>query len=266
MRVIYETPPVQASFTDPRTRSTVTGCASFRVYMFEPDEELPALPTVEATRSQIRRLSELRAHAGHGQPFPRPSWNGCPTMPSCASPGASVRRRSRIYEAPHAVDNSRDRFRQASQQPLSSRITHHLSDFGFRPHLWRPRRSASASRSRSRCRASPSISSVQPFTDTAMWPWLVGSPTAAGAARRGCARRRSRTSSGSASPVVRAGPRHPDFAGGPDCDRPCPPVGARRTHPPFRLAYHAPLAAEPASASVSPRLRRVLDAWDPFPA
>src|SRR5437870_8977276 len=34
----------------------------------------------------------------------------------------------------------------------------------------------------------------------------------------------------------------------------------------FRLAGHAPPAAEPASPSMSPRLQRVLDAWDPFPA
>jgi len=40
---------------------------------------------------------------------------------------------------------------------------------------------------------------------------------------------------------------------------------AERTHL-FRLAGHAPPAPEPAAASVSPRLRRVLDCWDPFPA
>src|SRR5213596_2836516 len=40
---------------------------------------------------------------------------------------------------------------------------------------------------------------------------------------------------------------------------------AERSHL-FRLAGHAPPALEPASASISPRLRRVLDAWDPFPA
>jgi transcriptional regulator with XRE-family HTH domain len=34
----------------------------------------------------------------------------------------------------------------------------------------------------------------------------------------------------------------------------------------FRLAGHAPPATEPATASISPRLRRVLDCWDPFPA
>ena len=37
--------------------------------MFEPHEQLPALPTVEATRIQCRRLSDLRAQAGHGQPI-----------------------------------------------------------------------------------------------------------------------------------------------------------------------------------------------------
>jgi transcriptional regulator with XRE-family HTH domain len=40
---------------------------------------------------------------------------------------------------------------------------------------------------------------------------------------------------------------------------------AERTHL-FRLAGQAPPAPEPDSASISPRLRRVLDAWDPFPA
>jgi transcriptional regulator with XRE-family HTH domain len=40
---------------------------------------------------------------------------------------------------------------------------------------------------------------------------------------------------------------------------------AERAHL-FRLAGHAPPATEPATASISPRLRRVLDAWDPFPA
>jgi transcriptional regulator with XRE-family HTH domain len=39
---------------------------------------------------------------------------------------------------------------------------------------------------------------------------------------------------------------------------------AERAHL-FRLAGHAPPAAAPAAA-VSPRLRRVLDHWDPFPA
>jgi transcriptional regulator with XRE-family HTH domain len=40
---------------------------------------------------------------------------------------------------------------------------------------------------------------------------------------------------------------------------------AERSHL-FRLAGHAPPATEQAAASISPRLRRVLDAWDPFPA
>ena len=40
---------------------------------------------------------------------------------------------------------------------------------------------------------------------------------------------------------------------------------AERTHL-FRLAGHASPAPEPGSATISPRLRRVLDAWDPFPA
>jgi transcriptional regulator with XRE-family HTH domain len=39
---------------------------------------------------------------------------------------------------------------------------------------------------------------------------------------------------------------------------------AERAHL-FRLAGHAPPATEPAAA-ISPRLRRVLDCWDPFPA
>jgi transcriptional regulator with XRE-family HTH domain len=39
---------------------------------------------------------------------------------------------------------------------------------------------------------------------------------------------------------------------------------AERSHL-FRLAGHAPPALEPATA-ISPRLQRVLDAWDPFPA
>ena len=40
---------------------------------------------------------------------------------------------------------------------------------------------------------------------------------------------------------------------------------AERAHL-FRLAGHAPPATAPAAAAVSPRLRRVLDCWDPFPA
>ena len=40
---------------------------------------------------------------------------------------------------------------------------------------------------------------------------------------------------------------------------------AERTHL-FRLAGHEPPAAEPAAASISPRLRKVLDSWDPYPA
>ena len=40
---------------------------------------------------------------------------------------------------------------------------------------------------------------------------------------------------------------------------------AERAHL-FHLAGHAPPGAEPATVSISPRLRRVLDAWDPFPA
>ena len=34
----------------------------------------------------------------------------------------------------------------------------------------------------------------------------------------------------------------------------------------FRLAGHAPPATESATAAISPRLQRVLDCWDPFPA
>jgi transcriptional regulator with XRE-family HTH domain len=40
---------------------------------------------------------------------------------------------------------------------------------------------------------------------------------------------------------------------------------AERAHL-FRLAGHAPPSPEPATAGISPRLRRVLDHWDPFPA
>jgi transcriptional regulator with XRE-family HTH domain len=40
---------------------------------------------------------------------------------------------------------------------------------------------------------------------------------------------------------------------------------AERTHL-FRLAGQAPPAPEPVADSLSPRLRRVLDGWDPFPA
>jgi transcriptional regulator with XRE-family HTH domain len=40
---------------------------------------------------------------------------------------------------------------------------------------------------------------------------------------------------------------------------------AERAHL-FRLAGHAPPATEAAAAAVSPRLQRVLDCWDPFPA
>jgi transcriptional regulator with XRE-family HTH domain len=40
---------------------------------------------------------------------------------------------------------------------------------------------------------------------------------------------------------------------------------AERAHL-FRLAGHAPPAADQTAGSISPRLQRVLDAWDPFPA
>jgi hypothetical protein len=36
--------------------------------MFEPNEQLPALPTVEITRKNVRRVSDVRAQAGPGQP------------------------------------------------------------------------------------------------------------------------------------------------------------------------------------------------------
>ena len=49
MKIIFETPPVPATFTNPRTGTMSTAFASFRVYMFEPNEQLPALPTVEIT-------------------------------------------------------------------------------------------------------------------------------------------------------------------------------------------------------------------------
>ncbi len=68
MKIIFETPPVQATFTDPRTGTGSTVLASFRVYMFEPNEQLPALPTVEITRKHVRRVSDVRAQAGPGQP------------------------------------------------------------------------------------------------------------------------------------------------------------------------------------------------------
>jgi transcriptional regulator with XRE-family HTH domain len=40
---------------------------------------------------------------------------------------------------------------------------------------------------------------------------------------------------------------------------------AERAHL-FRLAGHTPPALEPAADTISPRLQRVLDAWDPYPA
>src|SRR4051794_32790089 len=40
---------------------------------------------------------------------------------------------------------------------------------------------------------------------------------------------------------------------------------AERAHL-FRLAGHAPPTTEPTAATISPRLQRVLDCWDPFPA
>src|SRR5438094_10512197 len=40
---------------------------------------------------------------------------------------------------------------------------------------------------------------------------------------------------------------------------------AERAHL-FRLAGHAPPAPEPAADVISPQLRHVLDAWDPYPA
>src|SRR3981189_2830774 len=40
---------------------------------------------------------------------------------------------------------------------------------------------------------------------------------------------------------------------------------AERSHL-FRLAGHAPPATESVRAELSPRLRRVLDSWDPYPA
>jgi hypothetical protein len=69
LKIIFETPPVQATFTNPHTGTTHTAFASFRAYMFGPNEQLPALPTVEITRKLVRRLSDLRAQAGHGQPI-----------------------------------------------------------------------------------------------------------------------------------------------------------------------------------------------------
>ena len=69
MKIIFETPPVPATFTNPHNGTTTTTFASFRVYMFEANEQLPALPTVEITRKHLRRLSDLRAQAGHGQPI-----------------------------------------------------------------------------------------------------------------------------------------------------------------------------------------------------
>jgi hypothetical protein len=69
IKVIYETPKTLTTFSVRQTRKTVSGYAVFRVYMFEPDEELPPLPTVDATRRQCRLLSELRAQAGWGQPI-----------------------------------------------------------------------------------------------------------------------------------------------------------------------------------------------------
>lgn len=66
MRLIYETPPVPGSFTDPLSARTMSGYASFRIYLVLPGEALPDLPTAAAARSQFRSLSELRAHAGGG--------------------------------------------------------------------------------------------------------------------------------------------------------------------------------------------------------
>lgn len=62
MRVIFESPPVTGTFTDPRTGQTLAGVASLRVLQYEPDEEVPTRPTQEPGVAD--RLSELRAQAG----------------------------------------------------------------------------------------------------------------------------------------------------------------------------------------------------------
>ena len=67
MRVIFESPPVAGTFTDPRTGQTLTGVASLRVLQYEPDEEVPARPTQKP--GVAHRLSELRAQAGPGRPL-----------------------------------------------------------------------------------------------------------------------------------------------------------------------------------------------------
>jgi hypothetical protein len=65
LKIIFETPPVPTTFTNPHTRTTSPTFASFRVYMFAPNEQLP----VGITRKHVQRLSDLRAQAGHGQPI-----------------------------------------------------------------------------------------------------------------------------------------------------------------------------------------------------
>ena len=65
MKIIFETPPVPITLTNPHTRTTSPTFASFRVYMFAPNEQLPW----GITRKHVQRLSDLRAQAGDGQPI-----------------------------------------------------------------------------------------------------------------------------------------------------------------------------------------------------
>ena len=46
MKIVFETPPVPATLTNPHAGTTSTTFASFRVYMVEANEQLPAMPTI----------------------------------------------------------------------------------------------------------------------------------------------------------------------------------------------------------------------------
>ena len=84
VRVIFESPPVPATFTDPRDGSTVSGNGGFQLILHEPGED-PAPPTIRtALRVQgfstpTHTLSELRSRAGVGHPIeipPPAGWRG----------------------------------------------------------------------------------------------------------------------------------------------------------------------------------------------
>jgi hypothetical protein len=85
VKLIFHTPPVQASFDVPRKQNStgkVTGYLTFRVYLCDPDEELP--PGHPAGRP----LAEYRAKAGGpGKPI---VIHQSPSSPLASATPASV--------------------------------------------------------------------------------------------------------------------------------------------------------------------------------